>query len=1198
MGISILREGAGNYRHDATRVESHNNNISLERRVQLLGIAPHMAKAAMRTLESLRPKPVVPAIDMCLVHVDMQYPGVSEIRSKLRSLGFDTDRIYTISKAWDAVEFLVSNDYETEFVNKCKVCQLDIVDKEAMFPRSASGVAALRKRFGGLIKQNKHPRVQEFFQSRLKELARWIFDAKVDARIRNEAENKVVDLQYMNVRAMSDAKFRSALAMIKPGAIIFCSETWSVKEEARIAHPNVIGCSIQAFRRRGFRCRDGIMALAHTELMHAIKIIKRTQYILAITIEQTVICGIYFPPSLSIEDLRKEVEKVPVNADFVLGDFNVTFGRTYENCKSKEERQALLATFANNRGLTRIDPTSVQSKHHGLDHVFAASSSCVTNLRLTDAPFKTDHPLLTMQIDLNGQLSADDSSQRFWISRLKNTKNTKLLCEALDNMTDGICKEATQMPSGQRPEAIDIEMLDMTITAMMQCGLEMAVGSYHPNSSKPQRSTIDAKEHTLADITRAIKSSRRELGRTTPLCAENPNLTPMQEAEQYYTSLFGIGSPASDPPVLQSPSNTNDNTQSTKGHTSKVIQPHIVITNKKVVEAITDYPAGKSGGVDGLDRRVLMCLLESKNFTILLARLFRWCIACEHTPSRWNTSLIQPIPKPGKDAKYIAKRRPVALTPILRRIFEKIIQPHVAGHDAYDKGQGGFRRGFSCTTMILLSEQGRKSGLGHRIYLDLESAYDRVNIAKLLVKLEKNNIPDKIIQLVKTLFTNCSSIIAVNGALSRAIPKENGLFQGSLLSPDLFNWYINDLAATLNNASHAGLPNSLLFADDILLQTTSIEHGQQMLDQTHAWCIANDMAVNIAKCGTFSKDASFQIDGKPIPVVNSYKYLGVPMGKTGIRETELLKNHLEKATKASLFVSRSLCSRGWPETAKLTIYKTFVRSTMEHAAPLIVLLKKQATAKTSMRALKKGIEHLDNLQTDCLRWVLSKKRAKKILQAMTATPNIEWRFEELTARLRVHLLAMHPSHELRFWKDNPGACQLVQAAYTYPVGGCITTANISNHYRTQFLATCKASSRLAALIDDSCRTDIGIDCCLEIPDYKVRALAIAWRTNTFGLRATCNKCSCPFNRKHVNTCFTSSITGKLALSFERSKNAPLTFGREYTILDHLLNARRHDLFYREICRLQALTASHNNIAPQGCRGDRDDYPSSDLQSDD
>ena len=74
----------------------------------------------------------------------------------------------------------------------------------------------------------------------------------------------------------------------------------------------------------------------HTQtLMHAISIVKRTQYILAIAIDQTVICGIYFPPSLSIEDLTKELEKVPVNADILLGDFNVTFGRTVRQLQSK-----------------------------------------------------------------------------------------------------------------------------------------------------------------------------------------------------------------------------------------------------------------------------------------------------------------------------------------------------------------------------------------------------------------------------------------------------------------------------------------------------------------------------------------------------------------------------------------------------------------------------------------------------------------------------------------------------------------------------------------------------------------------------------------------------------------------------------------------------------------------------------------------
>ena len=129
-----------------------------------------------------------------------------------------------------------------------------------------------------------------------------------------------------------------------------------------------------------------------------------------------------------------------------------------------------------------------------------------------------------------------------------------------------------------------------------------------------------------------------------------------------------------------------------------------------------------------------------------------------------------------------------------------------------------------------------------------------------------------------------------------------------------------------------------------------------MLDQTHTWCVENDMAVNIAKRGTFSGDASFQINGNPIPVVLSYKHLGVPVGKAGIQASTFMANHLDKANKAFLFVSQSLCSRSWPETAKLTIYKTSVRSVMEYGAPLIVLLKNEATAQSSKRALRKGLE--------------------------------------------------------------------------------------------------------------------------------------------------------------------------------------------------------------------------------------------------
>jgi hypothetical protein len=92
-----------------------------------------------------------------------------------------------------------------------------------------------------------------------------------------------------------------------------------------------------------------------------------------------------------------------------------------------------------------------------------------------------------------------------------------------------------------------------------------------------------------------------------------------------------------------------------------------------------------------------------------------------------------------------------------------------------------------------------------------------------------------------------------------------------------------------------------------------------------------------------------------------------------------MKNQLEKTTSSFNLISRSLCSCSWAESAKLTIYKTFVRSILEYGAPLIVLLKKHATSRKAKKIFKQGFEQLDNLQTECLRWAVGKKRAKKNL---------------------------------------------------------------------------------------------------------------------------------------------------------------------------------------------------------------------------
>src|SRR5208283_1442299 len=163
------------------------------------------------------------------------------------------------------------------------------------------------------------------------------------------------------------------------------------------------------------------------------------------------------------------------------------------------------------------------------------------------------------------------------------------------------------------------------------------------------------------------------------------------------------------------------------------------------------------------------------------------------------------------------------------------------------------------------------------VFLDLTAAYDSVLINRLLCKMVYKGIDKSTIKICESLLTHCSEKIAVNGSTTKPVHMQRGLFQGSLLSPILFDIYIDDLADEINgpNCQHR-LPPVLLFADDILLNTDCPVHMQMHLLTVADWCKENGMNINVSKCGTFHKDP-LCIDKDSIPVVDVYKYLGVPI---------------------------------------------------------------------------------------------------------------------------------------------------------------------------------------------------------------------------------------------------------------------------------------------------------------------------------
>ena len=94
--------------------------------------------------------------------------------------------------------------------------------------------------------------------------------------------------------------------------------------------------------------------------------------------------------------------------------------------------------------------------------------------------------------------------------------------------------------------------------------------------------------------------------------------------------------------------------------------------------------------------------------------------------------------------------------------------------------------------------------------MDLKKAYNKVIHNKLFEKLNKYGISPKIIRTIKLLYSygklkisNDSKIINVN----------NGVLQGSLISPFLFDLYINDLIIELNKNEY----EVLAYADDLAI---------------------------------------------------------------------------------------------------------------------------------------------------------------------------------------------------------------------------------------------------------------------------------------------------------------------------------------------------------------------------------------------
>ena len=94
--------------------------------------------------------------------------------------------------------------------------------------------------------------------------------------------------------------------------------------------------------------------------------------------------------------------------------------------------------------------------------------------------------------------------------------------------------------------------------------------------------------------------------------------------------------------------------------------------------------------------------------------------------------------------------------------------------------------------------------------MDLSAAYDTVNHRRLLRKVLEMTGDIHLTDLIRTMLESRRFFVVLNGKKSRWRRQRNGLPQGSVLAPMLFNIYTNDQPV------HADT-RSFIYADDLCI---------------------------------------------------------------------------------------------------------------------------------------------------------------------------------------------------------------------------------------------------------------------------------------------------------------------------------------------------------------------------------------------
>ena len=214
------------------------------------------------------------------------------------------------------------------------------------------------------------------------------------------------------------------------------------------------------------------------------------------------------------------------------------------------------------------------------------------------------------------------------------------------------------------------------------------------------------------------------------------------------------------------------------------------ITLYEVRKIVNKLKRRKTPGPDGIPIEFLK-EMDDEALERVRALLNNWW-GSEHIPEDVLRARVVLIFKKG-DKEDLANYRPISLLNTIYKVLAAIVQDRIATKlDKFlQKTQYGFRQKRGTADAIhyvrRMIDKGERTGTKTLlVLLDWEKAFDKVLHHKLLEALTRMNIPSKIINIVRAMYTQPTFCVEKDGTKSEWKAQETGIRQGCPLSPYLF----------------------------------------------------------------------------------------------------------------------------------------------------------------------------------------------------------------------------------------------------------------------------------------------------------------------------------------------------------------------------------------------------------------------------